>query len=157
MGWPLAFTLFGAAVLLFPDGRLPSWHWRWPMQIYLALSTAWVAGAMVITVMKVARHQVRIDSSGDLAVIDHPTGAARSVVAIGNAYLFVLAVCLVAAVVHQAAGYRQASGIRLDERTPLSLSGGVRVGPIRAGRHETRPSRRAAGPVTSSDCQKIRS
>ena len=115
VSWALAFVLFGAAVLLFPDGQLPSWHWRWPMRVYLALGAAWVAGASVINVMEVARHQVRIDSSGDLAVIDHPTGAAQAVVAVGNTYLFVLAVCLVAAVVHQAAGYRRASGVRRQQ------------------------------------------
>ena len=63
-GLALAFTFLGAAVALFPDGQLPSRHWRWPWRIYLALSVVWVGGRVIILLTAVAGHHVQIDSSG---------------------------------------------------------------------------------------------
>jgi hypothetical protein len=114
-GWALAFIFLGAAVVLFPDGRLPSRHWRWPWRIYLTLSAVGAGGAVVILLTAVARHHVQIDSSGDLATIDHPTGAAALWGAIKNVWFVVLVICVVAAVIQQAAGYRRASGVRRQQ------------------------------------------
>ena len=114
-GWGLAFFCLGAAVVLFPDGRLPSRHWRWPWRFYLALSAVGAGGLVVILLRAIVGHHVRIDSSGDLAIIDHPAGAAALWGAIEQVWLVVLAVCLVVAVVQQAAGYRRASGVRRQQ------------------------------------------
>ena len=134
--WALAFIFFGTAVLLFPDGSLPSRHWRWPWRIYLALAAVWAGGGTVILVVAVARHQVRVDSGGDVAVVAHPAGPAATWNAIGNAYLVVLAACLVAAAVQQAAGYRRASGVRRQQLkwvasgTALAVACGVAATPL---------------------------
>ena len=114
-GWALAFIFLGAAVVLFPDGRLPSQHWRWPWRIYLAVSAVEVGGGMVILLAAVAGHHVQIDSSGDLATIGHPMGVAVLWGAIEQVWLVVLVACLVAAVVQRAAGYRRASGVRRQQ------------------------------------------
>jgi hypothetical protein len=114
-GWPLAFICLGAAVVLFPDGWLLSRHWRWPWRIYLALSTVWAGGAVVILLTAVAGHHVRIDSSGDPAAIDHPAGAAAPWGAVEQVWMIVLVACLVAAVIQQVAGYRGASGVRRQQ------------------------------------------
>ena len=114
-GWALAFIFLGTAVVLFPDGRLPSRQWRWPWRIYLALSVVWAAGGVVILLTAVAGHHVQIDASGDLATIDHPTGAAAPWGAIEQVWLIVLVAYLVAAVVQQATGYRRASGVRRQQ------------------------------------------
>jgi hypothetical protein len=114
-GWGLAFFFLGAAVVLFPDGRLPSRHWRWPWRIYLALSAVAAVGLVIIILTAVARHHVQIDSSGDLATVDHPTGAAALWGAIEQVWFVVLVACLVAAVIQQAAGYRRASGVRRQQ------------------------------------------
>jgi hypothetical protein len=114
-GWGLAFFCLGAAVVLFPDGRLPSRHWRWPWRIYLALSAVTASGLLAIVLTAVGGHHVRIDSSGDLATIDHPTGAAAPWGAVEQVWLIVLAAGLVVAVIQQAAGYRRASGVRRQQ------------------------------------------
>ena len=38
--WEPALVLGPLAVLLFPDGRLPSARWRWPLRVYLAVGCA---------------------------------------------------------------------------------------------------------------------
>jgi len=114
-GWGLAFILVSTAVVLFPDGRLPSPHWRWLLRIYLTVSAVWAGGAVVVVITAVAGHHVQINSGGDLAIIDNPTGAAALWGAVGEVYFAVLVVCLVAAVVQQAAGYLRASGLRRQQ------------------------------------------
>ena len=102
--WGLAFAFFGAAVLLFPDGRLPSRHWRWPLRIYLAVVSIGFGDWIVVTVMAIAGHHVRVDASGDLI-----TANAQGAV-VNNVFLVVLVGYLVAAVILQASGYRRAKG-----------------------------------------------
>ncbi len=126
-GWAVAFICLGAAIVLFPDGRLPSWHWRWPWRIYLALSAAGAGGAVVIVLTAVVGHHVRIDSSGDLTVIDHPTAAAALWGAIEEVGLVVLAACAVAAVIQQAAGYHRASGVRRQQLKWVASGAAVAV------------------------------
>ena len=74
--WAPAIALMAAAILLFPDGQLPSRLWRWPLRLYLAVAAVWVGGAFAISATAVAGHHIRINAGGDLAIIDHPTGAA---------------------------------------------------------------------------------
>ena len=114
-GWGLAVVFLSIAVLLFPDGRLLSRHWRWPVRFYLAIAVLVACGAVVIAVTAIAGHHIQINSSGDLAIIDNPTGAAALWGAIEEVYFVVLVVVLVAAVIQQADSYRRASGERRQQ------------------------------------------
>ena len=85
-----------AAILLFPDGRLPSRLWRWPLRLYLAVAALWVGGAFAMSATAVAGHHIRIKPGGDLAIIDHPTGAAVLWGADQDLFFTLLSVFLVA-------------------------------------------------------------
>jgi hypothetical protein len=113
--WAFAFILLGTAVVLFPDGRLPSRHWRWPLRIYLTVSAVWASFAVAILVAAISGHHVRIESGGDLSIVDHPTGVAARWGAVTQVWFVVLVSCLAAAVVQQAAGYRRANGVRRQQ------------------------------------------
>ncbi len=41
-----------------------------------SVAALWVGGAFAISATAVAGHHIRINAGGDLAIIDHPTGAA---------------------------------------------------------------------------------
>jgi hypothetical protein len=42
--WAPAIALLGVAIVLFPDGHVPSRQWRWPLRLYLAVAALWVGG-----------------------------------------------------------------------------------------------------------------
>ncbi len=113
--WAPAIALLVAAILLFPDGRLPSRLWRWPMRLYLAVAALWVGGAFAISAAAVAGHHIRIDAGGDLAIIDRPTGAAAAWGMAQDLFFTLLSVLLVACVIQQAVSYRRASGERRQQ------------------------------------------
>ena len=68
--WAPGIVLFGLAVLLFPDGRLPSPRLRWILRVYLAIGALWAGGAVAITIGAIATGHVRVDSTGNLVSFD---------------------------------------------------------------------------------------
>jgi hypothetical protein len=54
------------AILLFPDGRLPSARWRWVLVAYAALGVFLAVGEFGPAVVAVARHDIRVDAIGNL-------------------------------------------------------------------------------------------
>ena len=74
-GWAPAIAFFGLAVLLFPDGRVPSPRWRWVLWVYVAVAGAWVAGVIYISAGAIIGHNVHVAATGDLVLLDRPTGS----------------------------------------------------------------------------------
>jgi hypothetical protein len=72
--WAPDIVVFALAIMLFPDGELPSGRWRWAMTTVAAVGTVWMVGAFAIAGEAIALHQVVIVPSGDLRQIDYPTG-----------------------------------------------------------------------------------
>jgi hypothetical protein len=113
--WAPAIVLLGLAVLLFPDGRVPSPRWRPVLMIYLAISALWAAGAVGLTVSAIVAHDVRVDSGGNLLVIDHPTGGAAWWGLVQDLFFVQLGVFLLASLGGQVLSYRRSSGERRQQ------------------------------------------
>jgi hypothetical protein len=71
--WAPASVLLGLAILLFPDGRLPSPRWRPVLWAYLAVVGCYAGGTYAIAVIAVAARHVRVDSGGGLTAVSSAT------------------------------------------------------------------------------------
>ncbi|HEY6312599.1 MAG TPA: hypothetical protein VIY52_17605 [Streptosporangiaceae bacterium] len=114
-GWAPAIALFGLTVLLFPDGRLPSPRWRWMLWAYLAVAAVWVGGVVYVSAGAIIGHNVHVDSSGDLLILDNPTGSAAWWGVVQGVFFPVLGVFWLASVAAQALSYRRSSGERRQQ------------------------------------------
>jgi hypothetical protein len=123
-GWAVSIVLTGLAVLLFPDGRPPSPRWRWVLWLYLAAATLYLVGVLVASVGAIAGHDIRVDASGNLLVLSHPTGSSAWWGVVEAVFLPVLALCWLGSVVAQVASYRRSSGVRRQQLKWL-LAGSV--------------------------------
>jgi hypothetical protein len=114
-GWAAVIVLTGLGVLLFPDGRPPSPRWRWVLWLYLAVAALYLVGVLIASAGAIAGHDIRVDASGNLLVLSHPTGSSAWWGVVEAVFLPVLAVCWAGSVVGQAASYRRSSGERRQQ------------------------------------------
>jgi hypothetical protein len=124
-GWAPAITLAGVAVLLFPDGRLPSRRWRWVLWTYLGVAALWIGGTLVVSLGVLAGHDVRVDSAGNLLALSGGlTGPDAWWGAVQDVFFPLLTLCWLLSVASQVASYRRSSG---DRRRQLKwlLTGAV--------------------------------
>src|SRR5579862_1148551 len=111
--WEPALVLGPLAVLMFPDGRLPSGRWRWAMRAYLSVGLILLAILVVKSFDAIAHHQTQVDNSGQLAVFDQTSGYG-GVVFILIAYALLLTVWL-GAVGRQILAWRRSAGDRREQ------------------------------------------
>ena len=110
LGWAPAIALFPLPVLLFPDGHLPSLRWRWVFWLYLAIGTIWVVANVGVAAAGVVGKLIKVDHTGQLTVIDHPTGLAALVYNGGEALLPVFLAFWLVWVVRLVRSYRRGTG-----------------------------------------------
>jgi len=64
--WPLFLVLVAILLWVFPDGRLPGGRWRRPSVILVAAGLVLGGAESLSGVVRVARHDVTINATGDL-------------------------------------------------------------------------------------------
>jgi hypothetical protein len=114
-GWAPAIAFFGLAVLLFPDGRVPSPRWRWVLWVYVAVAGAWVAGVVFISAGAIIGHNVHVAATGDLLLLDRPTGSTAWWGVVQDMFFPLLGVFWLATLAGQALSYRRSSGERRQQ------------------------------------------
>jgi hypothetical protein len=111
--WLPSFAVLGLAIVLYPDGRLPSPRWRWPVRWLAAISVAWQLGTFALVIRTVLDGTVRIETGGDLRQFDHPTGGWVLVSGLLLGFVLITVGLMVGAwLVRQLLGYRHLTGER---------------------------------------------
>jgi hypothetical protein len=83
--------------------------------VYLAAAALWVGGALIASVGAIAAHHIRVDASGNLLALSHPTGSGDWWAVVEAVYLPVLALCWLGSVAAQVLNYRHSSGVRRQQ------------------------------------------
>jgi len=110
--WLPAVALFPLAILLFPEGRLPSRRWRPVLWFYLALCGALLAVVVAGALPVILHGPIEVDASGQLVVFDHPRGwVSRTQLPIFAAFTG----CWLAFVTGQVLAWRRAAGERRQQ------------------------------------------
>jgi hypothetical protein len=122
--WGPSLVLFTLAVLLFPDGRLPSRFWRWVLRVYGVLFVTLLVATAAAIAGALAAHPVRIDESGGLAAVDHPVGWFNGVQGLIIVAIFGLSLIFI---VRQALSWRRASGERRQQLKWLASGAAVSI------------------------------
>ena len=119
--WAPGIALLVLSILLFPDGEIPPGRWRLPLGVFAVGCVVWLVAAYGIAVDAIVSNRVHVDSTGNLLLENHPTGAwAWWSVYQGVFFLVVLLIGL-AWVVAQIPGYRRATGVRRAQLKWLML------------------------------------
>jgi hypothetical protein len=110
----LSEVLLPIAVLLFPDGRLPSRRWRWVLAGYTALAVLLLAVLGQQAIAAVTSPPVRVDSGGGLLALDHPPAVAWQA-AVAQVSKVAYVVFWLAVVGRQVSAWRRAGGERRQQ------------------------------------------
>jgi hypothetical protein len=122
--WGPSLLLFGADVLLFPDGRLASRWWRSALRVYAVAFAILILATCVAIAEALAAHPIRVDNNGGLAAVDQPVGWFG---AIQGPLSVVLAGLSLAFIVRQALSWRRSSGDRRQQLKWLASGAAVSI------------------------------
>jgi hypothetical protein len=103
------------AILLFPDGRLPSSRWRPVLWGYLPVAACWPVSIYAVTIRAVAAGNIHLNTGGDLQAVDSPAGSSAWLGSVEGIILPVLAVFWLVFVASQVLSWRRASGERRQQ------------------------------------------
>jgi hypothetical protein len=113
--WCPVIVTFPLAILLFPDGRLPSPRWRPVLWGYLAVAACWPVSVYTVAIGTVAAGDLRIVPGGDLRAVDYPAGSSAWLGPVEAVILPALAVFWLVFVARQVLAWRRADGERRQQ------------------------------------------
>ncbi len=124
--WAIEIVLIGVALLIFPDGRPASPLLRRVLWLYLVPALVWMVSAYVLTADAIIRHDIRVDSGGNLLALDNGPSSPGWWNVLQAAVLVTLGLSSLLVLVGQVASFRRSSG---ERRQQLKwLLGGFGVG-----------------------------
>jgi hypothetical protein len=115
----VGFPLLPIAILLFPDGVLPTRRWRWVFRCYLVLCVLYLGSQFAGEAARVFGQSFAVDVKGQVAGVEHLRGLARIAANSEDAIVFMSAPVFLAFwlgfVVRQVGAWRRADSGRRQQ------------------------------------------
>ena len=111
--WEIPILLGTPALLVFPDGTLPSPRWRWVLRTFVALAAVVVVGQCIAEIAVIGRRDLAIDSSANSTT--SPSGIFNVVAVVSALVVVVLMPMWLAWIIRLVRSYRSATGIRRQQ------------------------------------------
>jgi hypothetical protein len=119
--WAPGIALLALSILLFPDGEVPRGNWRWGIGSFVVVAVVWLIGAYGIAIDAIASHRIDVDSTGNLRLEDHATGAWAWWSVFQNVFFGMILVLGLSWLGAQIPAYRRATGVRRAQLKWLML------------------------------------
>jgi hypothetical protein len=126
-GWAPAIMLFALALVLFPDGDLPTGRWRVPLGALVCSGLVWLVGAYALALDVLVSNDVQVDSTGNLVQGYNPTGSWAWWGVAQDIFFVLLGSVSLAWLVSQIPAYRRATGVRRAQLKWLLLGAATAV------------------------------
>jgi len=110
--WAPGIALLALSILIFPDGEIPRGQWRVPLGVFGVACVVWLVGAYGIAMDALATDRVHVDSTGNLLLEDHATGAWAWWGVFQPVFFVMIIVIGLSWIAAQIPGYRRATGVR---------------------------------------------
>ena len=128
--WFWLILLMPLPIALFPDGKLPQ-RWRWTMPAYIVLCALLLAEFCWQDTKGVLAHRIRIDATGELAILGNAPNHSTKIVE--RAFLPIYVAFFLAWVIRQVAGYRRAAGVQRQQLKWLFGGGTICIAALVVG------------------------
>jgi hypothetical protein len=113
--WFIAYATLPLAILLFPDGALPSPRWRPVLWAYLTVTGFLLVSVYAAVVGLIIAHDVRIDASGDLTALNNPSGGTAWLATVHTVIFPVMVAFWLSFVARLLLSWRRASIVRRQQ------------------------------------------
>jgi hypothetical protein len=122
--WFMMLLLLPLPILAFPDGKLPSPRWRWPLLVYFGVWTIVLVSSLVVDTKVFTVSKIVVDYSGGLQQLNTPTGWYARVLGVAIPLYAVFAGSFV---LSQILAFRRSSGERRAQLKWLLAGGAISV------------------------------
>jgi hypothetical protein len=113
--WFIAYATLPLAILLFPDGALPSPRWRPVLWAYLTVTGFLLVSVYAAVVGLIIAHDIHIDASGDLTALNNRSGGTAWLATVHTVIFPVMVAFWLSFVARLLLSWRRASIVRRQQ------------------------------------------
>jgi hypothetical protein len=123
--WVPLIVFLPLPIALFPDGRMSTRFWRVTLWLYCAVAAVLLTVVGLVGLDGVLFRPIRVDSSGEVNLLDHASGVWETLNRISNVCVAPYLLLSLAWIIRQVVAYRRSTGESRQQRKALMTGGAL--------------------------------